>query len=135
MRKCQKPDRALKIGLNTSHRPCVQPTIRSLGHKKCRMGVLDEVPNFLRVLVVCMNEFRSRYHQDFISRSLSGFNYPSNPFNAGPSKVFQSLFAAVSHDDLGRRAILAPVDYRPRQPESTSHPPFGSLDVRWWSTD
>jgi len=38
-----------------------------------------------------MNEFRSSYHQDFISRSLSDFSYLSNPFNAGPSKVFQSF--------------------------------------------
>jgi len=38
-----------------------------------------------------MNEFRSNYHQDFISRSLSGFNYLSNPFNAASAKVFQSF--------------------------------------------
>ena len=40
---------------------------------------------------VCMNEFRSNYHQDTISRSLSGFNYLSNPFNAASAKVFQSF--------------------------------------------
>jgi len=38
-----------------------------------------------------MNEFRSNYHQDTISRSLSGFNYLSNPFNAASAKVFQSF--------------------------------------------